>query len=598
MNSEPAKTYQSNIDVYTEKAEKLSKITRRISVLRLFIFITSVMLVYLFAVQDNAVGIVGSLVIGIALFVYLIKRHSAVIHEKKLAAALLKINEQENNALKHEFQQFDSGVSFIDHSHRYASDLDLFGEGSLFQYLNRASTVSGSKTLAQLLCNPLLNKDEIKRNQRSVTELKDKLSFRQKLGSIGLVYTEEETDDKKIREWAVLPPEFGSIIYKILAVAIPLLTFGMIALLSLSLITIQLFFLWLVVPWGIAGFSTTKTNRRHEMVSNTTELLNKYAWLLQVIESQTFETEKLKDLSKRLYIKNTSAGQSIHKLKSILTALDNRLNFVSWGVLNGLFLWDILQMIRLESWQKIHREKISDWFDVISEMDVLCSFANFAYNNPEAVIPEIDDEVDHIDAVELGHPLIPGNVRVNNDFRIAPGEFMIITGANMAGKSTYLRTIGASLILAMCGAPVIAGQFSFKPIDLHTSIRTTDSLFKNESYFYAELKRLGKIIGELRSGKKMFIILDEILKGTNSKDKHKGSEALLKQFISLNTSGIVATHDVSLGVLESQFPKHIRNRCFEVDIDGNELSFDYKIRDGVSQNMNATLLMKKMGITI
>ncbi len=226
------------------------------------------------------------------------------------------------------------------------------------------------------------------------------------------------------------------------------------------------------------------------------------------------------------------------------------------------------------------------------------SFSNYHYNNPDTVFPEFQSGNFSLSAINMGHPLIKSTARVNNDIVINEGEFLVITGANMAGKSTFLRTIVVNMILGMCGAPVCAEQFSFIPIQIFTSIRTNDSLHKNESYFYSELKRLKRVIDELKSGNNLFVVLDEILKGTNSKDKHAGSEALLKQFITLKTSGIVATHDVALGKLEESFPENIKNKCFEVDINGSQLSFDYKIRDGISKNMNATILMREMGITV
>ena len=293
-----------------------------------------------------------------------------------------------------------------------------------------------------------------------------------------------------------------------------------------------------------------------------------------------------------------TASKSLKSLSAILNALDNRMNFVSWTIFNGLLLWDILHMRRLENWQKLHKDKIVDWFESIAELDALICFANFSYNHPDAIFPEIMNGENGVKAESLGHPLIPREVRVDNPLEIKNSQFIIITGANMAGKSTYLRTVGINLILGMCGAPVCATKFSFKPVEIYTSIRTSDSLQKNESYFYSELKRLKAIIDELKTGKELFIILDEILKGTNSKDKHAGSEALLKQLIRYNASGIVATHDVALGILQESFPDHILNRCFEVDIDGDRLTFDYKLREGVSKNMNATLLMREMGITV
>jgi len=261
-------------------------------------------------------------------------------------------------------------------------------------------------------------------------------------------------------------------------------------------------------------------------------------------------------------------------------------------------LWDILQIVRLERWQIKHHNKLESWFDIIAETEVIISLANFYYNNPEAQFPNIEKGEFILKADSLGHPLIQKEERVNNSVEMKSTSITIITGANMAGKSTWLRTVGVNLILGMIGAPVTGKGVTIKPIQLFTSIRQDDSLQKNESYFYSELKRLKSIIDELKKGTELFIILDEILRGTNSKDKHSGSEALLKQLIGLGTSGIIATHDVSLGILEKSFPKHIKNRCFEVDINGNELSFDYKLRNGVSKNMNATILMREMGITV
>ena len=333
-------------------------------------------------------------------------------------------------------------------------------------------------------------------------------------------------------------------------------------------------------------------------VSKTSEMLNKYAYLLKKIESLVEASVRLAELKQNLVKGDLSASRSLKSLSSILTALDNRMNFVSWTLFNGLVLWDILQMRRLENWQSLHKDEIGKWFETIAEIDTLICFANFNYNHPDAHFPEIFTTENQIIAENLGHPLIIRDVRVNNPLEIRHRQFLIITGANMAGKSTYLRTVGINLILGMCGAPVCATKFSFKPMEIYTSIRTSDSLQKNESYFYSELKRLKTIIDELKTGKELFIILDEILKGTNSKDKHAGSEALLKQFISYNASGIVATHDVALGILQESFPDHILNRCFEVDIDGDRLTFDYKLKDGVSKNMNATLLMREMGITV
>jgi DNA mismatch repair ATPase MutS len=352
------------------------------------------------------------------------------------------------------------------------------------------------------------------------------------------------------------------------------------------------------LPLGISGSFSKKVNKKHMEVSRTSAMLSKYGKLLYEIEKAGFSSEIISDFKESLKTDDATSSLEIKKLSSILNALDNRLNFVSWVLFNGFMLWDILQMLRLEHWQTKHHDKLENWFDVIAETEILISLANFSYNNPEAEFPKLQNSGFIFKAEKLGHPLISKTDRVDNEVEIKTTGFSIITGANMAGKSTYLRTVGINLILGMIGAPVCGKGVTLNPVRLYTSIRTDDSLQKNESYFYSELKRLKAIIDELKRGTKLFIILDEILRGTNSKDKHAGSEALLKQLIDLKTAGIIATHDVALGILEKSFPDHIRNSCFEVDIDGSELSFDYKLRDGVSKNMNATILMREMGITV
>lgn len=232
-------------------------------------------------------------------------------------------------------------------------------------------------------------------------------------------------------------------------------------------------------------------------------------------------------------------------------------------------------------------------------MDALCSLAAFAYNHPDYTWPIPTERPFTLCAERLGHPLIHRDRCVRNDICMEKRPcFMIITGANMAGKSTYLRTVGVNYLLACMGAPVCANRMTFYPAHMVTSLRTTDSLNDNESYFFAELKRLQEIINRLNTGEELFIILDEILKGTNSVDKQKGSLSLIKQFIHLKTNGIIATHDLQLGSLSNLYPDNIRNYRFEATIANNELTYSYRMQEGVAQNMNACFLMKKMGIFV
>jgi len=590
--------YQSRLEKYSTLHQKSIRKVKTISLLRLLVFCLAVILIYIFSRSGQMIAVITTIFLSIGVFISLVKYHSKAISLKKLHEAFTKINKSEIGTLKNDYSAFENGEEFCNPDHPYSSDLDIFGEGSLFQFINRTSAIIGKKRLADRLNNPFLQTDDIQKNQKAIAELTEELDWRQNFQAIGITHNEKEKDKERIINWVKEPPVFNHPIFLVLLIIIPLLTLVMITLLSLNYITYQLFTFYLVIPLGVSGSFASKVNTRHVMVSKTSEMLSKYARLLDEIESLDVKSARLIELRKQLIHNNISAGKSLSKLSGILTALDNRLNFVSWTLFNGLALWDILQMKRLELWQLHHKDKLAIWLDVIAEIDTLNCFAGYYYNNRKFSFPEISSESFVVSSQNMGHPLIDNQVRVSNNVEVSNNEFIIITGANMAGKSTYLRTIGVNLVLGMCGAPVCADNFIFSPIQIYTSIKTVDSLHKNESYFYSELKRLKFIINELKSGTKLFVILDEILKGTNSKDKHAGSEALLKQFISLNTSGIVATHDVSLGILEKSFPDNIKNRCFEVDINGSRLTFDYKLRNGVSKNMNATVLMREMGITV
>ena len=292
-------------------------------------------------------------------------------------------------------------------------------------------------------------------------------------------------------------------------------------------------------------------------------------------------------------------------------------------ILNGLFFWELRQIMRIGAWKEQYAGELPQWLDALGQMDALNSLATFAYNHPAYAYPTLLDKADMaaakagissdarkagaantgsnarfiLRAKALGHPLMHRDRCVRNDIDMEKRPFfIIITGANMAGKSTYLRTIGVNYLLACTGMPVCAEEMEVYPARLITSLRTSDSLTDNESYFFAELKRLKLIIDKLQAGEELFIILDEILKGANSMDKQKGSFALIKQFMALEADGIIATHDLVLGTLEEEFPEQIKNYRFEADIKDEELSFSYQLREGIAQNMNACFLMNKMGI--
>lgn len=590
--------YQQKHDQYCDQLKGINKIVRTISLVRLFVFLLTIFLIY-YTSQIDLFILLAVSIIGFSIFLYLIKMHQKYFNKRKLIEELVKINKNEIEALNYNLENFNKGEEYIDPEHNYTNDLDVFGQGSVYQYINRCSTRLGMNMLAHWFYNPLKCKEKITERQHGIDDLKDKLEWRQNFQANGNLINEKEESLAKVNEWMAEKDLYrGKKIYSFFIYAIPVLNFSLLFLLIYGLIPESFFVLSFVISLSIAGKNFRKNNSIHEKVSRTSNTLSVYATLIKSFEDSDCKTSHLQSLKQKLVHNNKNASRNIAGFARIINSLDYRLNFIMGFLLNWFF-WDVRQIRRLEIWRNEFKNELPKWIDVISEIEALSSLGSFAYNNPDFNFPLIKTDDFILKAEDAGHPLLAYENRVDNEICIDGWKnFMIITGANMAGKSTYLRTVGVNLLLAMTGSVVCAKKFEFYPLDILTSIRTKDSLQKNESYFYAELKRLKHIIDELQSGSEVLIILDEILKGTNSKDKQEGSKALLKQLISLNAVGFIATHDLSLGDLQNLYPENIKNKCFEVDIENDQLSFDYKLKDGLAQNMNATFLMKKMGITV
>jgi DNA mismatch repair ATPase MutS len=301
-------------------------------------------------------------------------------------------------------------------------------------------------------------------------------------------------------------------------------------------------------------------------------------------------------LMQRLGEEAGEADRRVKKLASLVSAFDARLNSMTNLFVNSLLLYDLQFVYRLEKWKHENAADLSRWLDIVREAEVLCSLGGFSFNHALFSFPEINTDRE-LSATGLGHPLIGEKERVVNDVHLSRDHsIMIITGANMAGKSTFLRSLGANVVLALAGAPVCAKSFRCPLIEIRSGMRTADSLKENQSYFYAELDRLKSIMNELRAGTPLLILLDEILKGTNSTDKQAGSVALVKQLVDHPCIVLIATHDLALGELENEYPGRVGNYSFEANIEQDQLFFDYTLKRGIAQKMNATFLMRKMGI--
>ena len=514
---------------------------------------------------------------------------------------LIQICRNEIKALSGDYSPFDPGLEFIDPDHSYTYDLDLFGKQSLFHSINRCVTIFGKNRLAISIMNAFHFSDQISERQSAILELSEKQEFRQQMQLVFFDVVSNEKERSEVTQWLnqdnlLMKERLINLIRYIL----PAITISSIVISSLGLLIVQVPILLFILQLFIVSLYGRKTILTQTLLTKKANTISKYAHLLALIEKNNFDSQYLKVLKHQLSHAGVEApSKIINQLFRLLNWMDANLNLLAALMLNGLFLFNLHILVAVEKWKSRYREDIPGWFETIGEIDALASLANFASNNPEFIIPVAVEDQFLFEASDLGHPLIPRSECVTNDIIISGwNQYCIITGANMSGKSTFLRTVGINYILAMMGGPVFATRFVFCPVKLHSSIRTNDSLARKESFFYAELKRLKSIITELENGQRTFILLDEILKGTNSKDKQAGSIALLEQLIKYQSVGLIATHDLILGDLISNYPKNIHNLCFEIHIVNDEMSIDYKLEEGVCKNLNATFLMKKMGILI
>jgi hypothetical protein len=577
----------------------LQKKIHGIGTLRLLLVIGAVVTTWFLREQEWKL-IAGALLIYVALFTVLMVYHTLLFHKKTYAETLADLCSNELKGLNYDFSAFDGAPDKTDGAHSFSLDLDIFGERSFFQSINRTVTHMGRERLADWFINPLTDKDAILQRQEALKELSPLVRLRQDFYVNGILQPGKPDDARLLANLTSASSIYfaNSLFWRTSVWLVPLVWVIIAACFISGYLPLSVCNIVFILSFLTAYIRLRQINELHTTVNKLEKILLAYSKLMKIIEKESFTSRILSGLTRQLVCGNVTASQAIKKLSSHIGVLDQRATLGAI-LLNTFTFRDIRASIAIEKWKKEYGAKTVAWFDALSCFDALSSLAGFAFNHPAYAYPAIADSYFEMSGKSLGHPLLRRDVCVTNDISIKQTPyFLIITGANMAGKSTYLRTVGINFLLAQIGAPVCAGELTVYPANLVTSLRTSDSLLSNESYFFAELKRLKMIIDRLNEGEKLFIILDEILKGTNSIDKQKGSFALMKQLLAYNTCGIIATHDLSLGSLERHFPSQIKNYRFEADISGDTLTFSYQLREGIAQNMNASFLMQKMGITL
>lgn len=557
---------------------------------------TIALLIFLRAQGTLAISVI--VCSGLVIFLGLLVICNKWQKKKSYSEISLTCDENEIKAINYDFSAFDGAPERVNPEHAFGLDLDIFGNHSLFQSINRTCTAYGKQVLVGRFENPFQSVEKIKSTQESIAEISRNPDFIHHFQVTSLLCPGKESDLKEIESFIAEPDVIRSkFFWKILRYVSLLFWVTGIGWAIAGTISSPVIVGFYLLMLGISEIQAKKINDLQRWIGKKVAIFNTCSELIEIIEKSNFKSCLLREFQSEFTGQKGKASVCIKRLAQLSSELEQRSNFMVHLLLNPLILWDISKAIAIDEWKNACGKQTAVWIKTLGEWDALCSLGNFAFNHPDYIFPELTDNYFEMRGKNLGHPLINRETCVRNDINIEKKPyFLIVTGANMAGKSTYLRTVGVNFVLACMGAPVWADSLRMYPATLLTSLRTSDSLNDNESYFFAELKRLKMIIDRLQSGEKLFIILDEILKGTNSIDKQKGSFALVEQLVGLQSCGIIATHDLLLGNLEKEFPDNIRNYRFEAEIKNDELIFYYRLQDGVAQNMNATFLMQKMGI--
>jgi DNA mismatch repair ATPase MutS len=558
------------------------------SMLRVMVFCLGVVGIYLTFGDPKMVFII--FLLAAVLFLFLVSRHTDLKYRGAKLQALIGICETEVKALNHDFHSLPEGNEFKDPQHYFSEDIDLFGRGSFYQYVNRTALKQGSETLASLLTENAI--ENIAQKQQAVRELAGMPEWRQEFTAIASL-TRTEITTNTIVKWLGSYSGFVPFIMKYLPLVFSLVSISLIVFFLMALLPLSYVLLWFFLGLGISVGYAKGIKKLISGTSNMEDLFKQYHRLLTILEQTNFKSELL--LAQKHQILGDHRSSKLFRVFSEhLNSLDKNINPFYLLFANGFFLRSLTHCYLIESWIRKHGASVEKWFNVIAFFDAYNSLGNFAFNHPKYSFPAISNGHTVLKASGLGHPLLHPDKSILNDFEIENQEFFIITGANMAGKSTFLRTVSLQIVMANVGLPLCASKAEYGPIKLITSMRTSDSLTDDESYFFSELKRLKFIVNEIQTDR-YFIVLDEILKGTNSIDKAKGSKKFVARLVASNSTGLIATHDLSLCEIAKEMPQ-IENYYFDAEIIKGDLHFDYTFKNGICKNMNASFLLKKMGI--
>jgi len=609
MTTDPRTVYAERLAARTAEVESLEARERRVSLMRL-------------ASIAIAIGIafweVAAALVPIAAFVVLVIAHERIVLRRKRARTSAAFYERGLARLDGTWQgKGDQTSDFVDEHHPYASDFDLFGRGSLFELISIAVTCAGRARLAAWLALPELRREEILSRQGAVGELRDNIQLREDL-AVKAAEVTRDIESAKLDEWAAMPPVSLSSAERIAAFVFPAATVILFLIALPSLIgrlvglthpeaVLRLGVFADVPTWplllAIVGtiFVARRLHPKSEPVVEAVEraepALALLAGVVERIEREAFTDARLRHLVSELRGEKQAASAEIERLRRLVALLDARRNqfFAPFAV---LLLWTPHVAMAIERWRVHSGARVGRWIEAVGELEALASLASFWYEHPSFIVPEIVEGGPLFEAEALGHPLIPDGRRVTNDITMDDTlRLIVVSGSNMSGKSTMMRSVGIGAVLAMAGGPVCARRLRLAPTAVGASIRVHDSLQENASRFYAEILRIRLVLEMSKEGPLLYL-LDEMLAGTNSHDRRIGAEAIVRGLVERGAIGLVSTHDLALADIAESLAPRARNVHFEDHIEDGKVVFDYRMRPGVVTRSNALALMRSVGIEV
>lgn len=590
----PEQYYSHQKELFSQLLAKTIKNSNRIAMLRLLAAIIA-LIAAIWAFRSAGGWHWWLVAIISAVFLVLVRIHSRLAEKRKIEQLHLTLVENELQSLAGNNNAFPDGEAYIDIAHPYSYDLDIFGRGSIYQLLCRSATIGGASLLAAKLSTLTLKKEEIIDRQEIVKELSGQPALLQNFRVAGAAIPEGTKDQAHLTGWLRGNDHFiNNNLVRIAAVLMPVLS---IACIIWSILIGSMYpglTIVIITNWILLGSFQKRIKLSVQQIGNSALFIDKYESLLKQATSHEFKYSWLQSTAAEA---KRSLG-NITRFKKIVHLFDSRSNGMTGPLMNTLFLFDFYCLLRLETWRRKYKESLLTAIDLMIAMDVYVSCAVYAFNHRENTYPGINTTGKELSAKDLRHPLLSPKTAVGNDFSLGSNEqFYLLTGANMTGKSTFIRTIGVSNVLANIGLPLPAKELSLPLLDLYTSMRITDSVQEDISYFRAELNRIKTIMDKVSASKQPYLVLlDEPLRGTNSTDKQQGTRAIVETLLTYNAAGIVATHDTGLCDMEAHHPGKISNYHFESKVESDGLAFDFKLKPGGSTSNNATILMRQMGI--